>query len=289
MISKIKYLFLESFRTFFKMFALNTISAVTIAIALVVFSFLYVLYENVLFYTYKIKSNYEINVFFHSESNYDESLDAYNQILILDGIEEGDFIDKKKSAEIYQKYFDENIMKLYDENPLPYSGNYKIAPNFQDIDKIERLVAKIKSYKQVNSCLYPEKMLSRLEEIVDNFFGIGTILFFIIIIVVITLVSNTIRLIIHSKNSTIETLNLLGATNWFIKTPLILEGVLQGILGAFISIVFLYFSHSILGYFLDSMFEVKYSEFMSLVIGNIFIGIFLGVFGSYRAVTKYLS
>tara|TARA_Y100001970_G_scaffold283316_1_gene398132 strand:- start:132 stop:1001 length:870 start_codon:yes stop_codon:yes gene_type:complete len=289
MISRMKYLFLESFRTFFKMIALNIISSVTIAIALVVFSFLYILYNNVLFYTYKIKSNYEINVFFHADVTYEESLDIYNQILILDGVEEGSFIDKNKSAAIYQKYFDENIMKLYNENPLPYSANYKITPSFQGLEKIQSLASKINSYQQVESCLYPDKMLSKLDSLINNVFGIGFILFIVTIAVVITLVSNTIRLIIHSKNSTIETLHLLGATNWFIKTPLILEGVLQGFLGSVLSIIFLYFTYSFLGYFLDSMIKIEYSNFYSLIGGNIVIGIFLGIFGSYRAVAKYLS
>ena len=79
------------------------------------------------------------------------------------------------------------------------------------------------------------------------FFGI------IIFIISIIFVSNTIRLIIHSKQESIETLHLLGATNSFIRFPLVVEGIIQGLLGAGFSISFLFMLSS----FQEYLFELN--------------------------------
>ena len=61
------------------------------------------------------------------------------------------------------------------------------------------------------------------------------------IIISIILVSNTTRLMIHSKKESINILSLLGATNLFIRVPFLIEGIIQGLLGASMSIVSLYY------------------------------------------------
>ena len=70
------------------------------------------------------------------------------------------------------------------------------------------------------------------------FWVIG-ILGIVIFMISVTLVSNTMRLIIHSKQDSIETLHLLGATNGFIRFPLVIEGIIQGLCGAGFSLFFL--------------------------------------------------
>ena len=106
MITKILFLLSESFRALFRAKLPAAISSVTIGIALVIFSLAYFTYVNLLGYSYKFKSKYRIEVFFQSDLNTDQARDLFNTILISDGIEQGEFINKEKAADLFNSYFE---------------------------------------------------------------------------------------------------------------------------------------------------------------------------------------
>ena len=89
MITKLLFLLSESVRALFRAKLPAAISSITIAITLVIFSMAYFSYVNLLGYSYKFKSKYRIEVFFHSDLNVDQAKDLFNTILISDGIEHG--------------------------------------------------------------------------------------------------------------------------------------------------------------------------------------------------------
>ena len=68
---------------------------------------------NVHSYTTELKDEYKIDVYFNNEIDLSKALDVFNKILLIDGIENGSFIDKDVAAEIFRKEFDENT-KLFD-------------------------------------------------------------------------------------------------------------------------------------------------------------------------------
>ena len=104
MITKLIFLLSESFRALFRAKLPAAISSITIAITLVIFSLAYFTYENLLSYSYKFKSKYRIEVFFQSDLKNNEARDLFNTILITDGIEQGEFINKEKAANLFKSY-----------------------------------------------------------------------------------------------------------------------------------------------------------------------------------------
>ena len=109
-----------------------------------------------------------------------------------------------------------------------------------------------------------------------------------IFIIAVILVSNTIRLIIHTKQETIETLHLLGATNSFIRFPLVIEGVFQGLIGIGLSLLTLYMLSSFQKYLLEPLIHLPLIRPSNLIIYNIIFGLILALIGSYRGISKYL-
>ena len=130
-------------------------------------------------------------------------------------------------------------------NPLPLGGRFDIEEEFRNIKSIEKIVEKIKFISGIDQVTYRSGLISRLDKIINNTFNILLILGFGIFILSIVLVSNTIRLIIHSKRNTIETLKLLGATRFFIQLPFLIEGVFQGMIGSLFSITALWLIYSL--------------------------------------------
>ena len=108
-------------------------------------------------------------------------------------------------------------------------------------------------------------------------------------LVVVFFVSNTILLVIYSKKEDIETYKLLGASNLFIKTPYLIEGMIYGIIGATISILGLILLYSIVDYFLSPVLDIKNYDYLKIIILNFSMGIFLGFLGSSKALSSYVK
>ena len=288
MIAKLLFLFTESFRALLRTKLSAIISSVTISITLVIFSLAYFTYINLLGYSYNFKSKYKIEVFFDSNLNDQNSRDLFNSILILDGIEQGEYINKERASEIFKQYFNEDVVDIIGENPLPCGGSYDISENYRTSKKMISIIANIRRIEGVDVASFQQGVVSRVDSIIENILGISLILGCLIFIIAVILVSNTIRLIIHSKRESIETMHLLGATNNFIKLPFVLEGVFQGLLGSAISVIILYLLHSLLVYLLEPFGGIEFKEPPNIIFYNILFGLLLALIGSYRGISKYL-
>ena len=219
MITKLIFLLAESFRALFRAKLPAVISSITIAITLVIFSLAYFTYVNLLGYSYKFKSKYRIEVFFQSGLNTNEARDLFNTILISDGIEQGEFINKEKAADLFKLYFHEDIIDIIGENPLPMGGRYDINVDYRNSEEMSSMVRVIRRLAGVDVASFQHGVISRVDSIVENILWVSMVLGMIIFIISLILISNTIRLIIHARQEAIETMHLLGATNSFIRFP----------------------------------------------------------------------
>ena len=288
MITKLLFLLSESIRALFRAILPAAISSITIAIALVIFSMAYFTYINLLGYSYKFKSKYRIEVFFSIDLEAEKARDLFNTILILDGIEQGEFIDKEKAAALFQSYFNENIIEIIGENPLPMGGRYDIDKDYRNSEQMSKIVHYIRRIEGVDATSFQQGVVSRVDSIIENILGISMLLGIIIFIVAVILVSNTIRLIIHAKQDAIETMHLLGATNSFIRFPFVIEGIIQGMIGAGLSLLILNLLSSLQNYLLEPLVKLPLVEPDNLIIYNIIFGLILALVGSYRGISKYL-
>ena len=288
MITKLLFLLSESFRALFRAKLPAAISSITIGIALVIFSLAYFTYVNLIGYSYKFKSKYRIEVFFQSDLNADKARDLFNTILISDGIEQGEFINKEKAADLFKSYFHEDINEIIGENPLPMGGRYDIAVDYRNSTQMRSMVLEIRRLEGVDVASFPQGVISRVDSIVENILGVSMAIGIAIFIIAVILVSNTIRLIIHARQEAIETMHLLGATNSFIRFPFVVEGIIQGILGAGFSLLILYLLRSLQSYLLEPLVNLPLVEPANLIAYNIIFGLILALIGSYRGISKYL-
>ena len=288
MITKLLFLLSESFRALFRAKLPAAISSITIGIALVIFSLAYFTYVNLIGYSYKFKSKYRIEVFFQSDLNADKARDLFNTILISDGIEQGEFINKEKAAELFKSYFHEDINEIIGENPLPMGGRFDIAVDYRNSTQMLSMVLEIRRLEGVDVASFQQGVISRVDSIVENILGVSMAIGIAIFIIAVILVSNTIRLIIHARQEAIETMHLLGATNSFIRFPFVVEGIIQGILGAGFSLLILYLLRSLQSYLLEPLVNLPLVEPANLIAYNIIFGLMLALIGSYRGISKYL-
>ena len=289
MISKIKFIIAESFRGFFYAWTPALLSCITIGISLFVITISFFSYFLFITYTDTVTKDYELNVFFNESTSLENAEKSFNEILLLPSIKNGEFVNKKKSAEKFKTYFSSNIEDLLGENPLPYSAQFNISQNNRNLDSLLMISKNLKKMNSVDIVKYDKEILIRFENIINKLMTTFSIIGIAIVAISIILVSNTTRLMIHSKKESINILSLLGATNLFIRVPFLIEGIMQGLLGASMSIASLYFLKILLEYIFVPLVLVNDYNFQLIILLNLGLGIIFGLIGSKRAVSKYLS
>jgi cell division transport system permease protein len=177
--------------------------------------------------------------------------------------------------------------------PDSYTLRFVSAPD--RLKNIRDFSEKIKNEKGVESVEYGEKWISRFEHFM--IFLRGFILIFGVVLFsgMILIISNTIKLSIYSRKDEIDLMTLLGATHAFIKAPLLLEGVFQGVAGALLSLVSVKLIHLYVVFWfqgsLDSIFRGIDFQYLTnpIIYSVISTGIIIGVLGSSLSANQFLN
>jgi cell division transport system permease protein len=194
------------------------------------------------------------------------------------------YISKEKAIEEFQKEFDLDITEILGENPLPPSFRIQLKPEFHEKDKVEQLQKEFEEWQGVEEVIYRYDLLNAVQQYLKTTLIISFILGSILLVASVLLISNTIRLSILVKKNSIKIMSLVGATPAFIRRPFILEGAIQGAVGALIAIGGIFLIVKMLSLFFH-LFKI---DFGFIPIGLILWAIFLGVLGSWVAIHRHL-
>lgn len=286
---KIRYLYKEAIRGFSTAKISTLASMLTIAISLILMSiyFLFTLNSNKLIKS--IKDKVEIEVFLTDDVRQEELSPLKDKIKSIGGVKSILYISQDEAVKIFEEEFGKELLEIYDYNPLPASIRISLYDEYKTTERIKKIKSQIETSPLVNDIVFPEKNLELIEEKTSGYLFINLIVMIIITLSSIFLVSNTIRLIINSRQKTIEIFKLLGATKTFTMLPYLAEGLIQGILGSFFAIALMLVLTTVaISKFgnLDIKIDVLTNELMLYML---IIGIFLGLIGSYFSVKKYLK
>lgn len=249
-----------------------------------------------------IKEKIDLSAYLVDEATEKDVLALQNEIANYNEVVTVKYVSKDEALERYKEQ-NVNNQKLIEslegiDNPLPASIEVKVTDpthienvaSVFDRDEYEPIVNKV-SYKENKIVI--DKLVSATNFIQK--IGIGATLAFAVISLVI--IFNTIRIAVFSQKDDIEIMKLVGATNWYIRGPFILEGALYGIIGTLISMIALaallyYSSPSINQYFGEAGQGV--SGYLRNNVWLIFmvqlgIGIAIGVLSSWLALNRYFK
>ncbi len=289
MINKFLFLLQESLNSLIRTKIPTMVSSLAIAMSLLIISISYCLYITFQDFTLEFKDRYAVEVFFEDNLSEKEAILEFNNILLMDKIEEGVFINKLEAANIFKEQFDEDIINILGENPLPFSAIYTIAELHRDYKSIQKIIDEIELLSSVDVALYEKDAIIKFDRLLTNIMVFIFAISFFIALVVVFFVSNTILLVIYSKKEDIQTYKLLGASNFFIKIPYLLEGIIHGIIGAVISLLFLFLLYNFFQYFLSSFLNIRSYDFITVILLNFLLGMFLGFLGSSKALSSYVK
>ncbi len=286
----------DSFKSVFRNFSLSLASISCITITLIVVSIAIILTYNVNNFATLIEKDVTIVTFLNVDIDNEGRKAVSTAINKLDNIESVTFESK---VDIAKEMMDssetfKNIMQDWSEEDSPIQDTYLVK--VKDIEQIGKTADSIKKIEGVSLVKYGEGMVEQLISIFEVVRNISIGVVVALIVVTAFLITNTIKITIFSRRREIDIMRLVGASNLNIKIPFIFEGLFLGILGSIIPIIVTVYGYVAL---YNNFNGQLFSPFIKLVEPEPFvfftsfillaIGIIVGMYGSYRAVRKYLK
>ena len=276
----------DSFKSVFRNLSLSMASIACTTVTLILVAVSLVLTYNINNITTNLEKELTIVVYLKKDST--------NDLKTMENVDK--YVYKSKDewmAEMKQENPTLNVSLDYlEENPLLDS----IIVTVKNVNGLGVTAEKIRNYDFVSSADYGEGMVENIIGIFDVI-SKGTI-FIVLALVLVTafLISNTIKLTISSRKTEIEIMRLVGASNTAIKLPFIFEGFILGIFGSVIPIVlsiygYVYLYETSGGYLFTKILTLA-QPFPFVIVVALFllvVGCLVGMFGSWRAVRKYLK
>ena len=286
----------DAFKSVFRNFSLSLASVSCITITLIVVALAIVLSFNVNNFANLVEKDVTIVAFLDLESTEKERQSVLGSIQKLDNVETVKFQSKVEIANEMMASSEtfKNIMSKWTEEESPIQDTYLVKVT--DIEKIKETADKIKKIDGISIVKYGEGMVEQLVSVFDIVKNVTIGIVFALIIVTAFLITNTIKITIFSRKREIDIMRLVGASNINIKIPFILEGLYLGIIGSVIPVIITIYGYvALYTHFNGQMFSpfiklIEPQPFVYIVsMGLITIGILVGMYGSWRAVRKYLK
>ena len=288
----------DSIKSVFRNFSLSLASISCITITLIVVSVSIVLSYSVEKFTKLIEKDVTIVAFIDNEKTDEDIKNIEKEILALDNITKSNVTFRDK-MDISNEMMDSSdvfkgIMQDWTKEESPIQNTYQIKVD--DIEHIGDTAKELEKIEGITSVKYGAGMVEQMVNIFDTVRKISIVIVVALIVVTAFLIANTIKITIFSRKREIEIMRLVGASNTNIKIPFIMEGLFLGILGSILPVVV-----TILGYtkiyehfngrlFVSFITLEKPYPFVIYISGAlVIIGMIVGMFGSWRAVRKYLK
>jgi cell division transport system permease protein len=173
-------------------------------------------------------------------------------------------------------------------NPLPASIEVRLKDGFRDAATVERVAQRLKGFGFIDDVRYGREWVQKLDYLRNITGLVGLVIGLAFAAVAVVIIGVTIRLTILQRAREISIMRLVGATNWFIRGPFLLEGALKGLLGGFLSLVLCYAGYLLFrdksgGTFAGLLFFAP--EHMVVIV---IFGVLLGLAGSLVSVGRHL-
>ncbi len=244
-----------------------------------------------------IEQKVEIEVFMKDSAPKEDVYAIERKIKALKDVDSVEYISKKEALEIFVKRNRNNQDLIQDlpGNPLPAS--YRVF--LKNPQKVEDVAEKINLFSEKEGSI---ESMNYGRDYVRKIFAVTNWLRFLMLagiillsVVSLMLIANTIRLAIYARRKEIAIMRLVGASNWFIRWPFLLEGIIEGLAGSLLAIGVLatlrYIFQSKLESSLQFLASVQISPafFQNLLVILLASGMLIGAAGSMIALRRYLK
>lgn len=237
------------------------------------------------------KGSVQVNAFIREGSPQNE-IDAVKAIIESRPYAKNvQYVTKEMAREKFIGDGNEDWNKVLDYNPLPASIDFFLEPEYVNKDSLNNITADIKKSFIISEVKYPDAVVSNLNNIVRKAGFFLLALAGTLALIVIILIDNTIKLAMFSNRFLIKTMQMVGATRWFISKPFDTKAVINGLISAALAIGgIMVIIYGVENWWLPEIKALRDNAMLMLLFFIlILIGISITFISTHRSVTKYLK
>ena len=236
------------------------------------------------------KENVTVSAYLRGDLNSKDSLALVQYISAKPYIRSYTYITKEIAKKKYLADGNKDWAEVLTENPLPNSIDFKVKNEYLNTDSLTAIKTDLKAQTYVSDVEYPEALISQMSTNLRNI-SLGILIVAIVLaLVVIVLIDNTIKLAMFSNRFLIKTMQMVGATRWFIAKPMNIKAVINGAISGVIATGAVIFFLVLLEKFIPELKAIHdNTSLVMLFAGLILLGVAITVFSTHRSVIKYLK
>lgn len=275
---------------------LNLVTVGTVAIAMLLFGAFLLLLVNLRGVVVEMAGNVEVSAFLSEEALVSDALQLRSRVSALPSVESARYISKEDALAEFRERNPEDAARIdvLGENPLPASILVRLAPDSRNADAARKVAQLMEEDASTEEVTYGQDWIERFSSALAVFKGVGIALGVLLVLAIVFIVSNTIKLSVYARKDELEIMRLVGATNFFIRAPYLIEGTLQGMLGAATAVIALWALFQAFGdqagaqmvplLGIDSLAFLPSKYVLAMLSG----GTLMGLFGSVFSVGRFL-
>src|SRR5271154_6571872 len=201
-----------------------------------------------------------------------------------------DYITKEMARKHFVSDGNDDFMAVLDQNPLPASVDFRIRSEYANADSLNKIKEAFSQNIAVDEVKYNKKLVTNLNDMIRKISLILLVITVVISVAVIILIDNTIRLAMFSNRFLIKTMQMVGATRWFIAKPMDVRALLNGLISGLLAVGGILAIIILTERWIPEIKALRdYTMLSVLFAAMILLGILISLGSTHRSVIKYLK
>jgi cell division transport system permease protein len=203
---------------------------------------------------------------------------------------EASYLSKEEAAALMQEELGEEFVDFLGYNPLPASIDIHVKPEFSEDQQLAEIVGELEKNTAINEVVFQPDLLRQMNANLGKWSLGISLIGIVLLIIAIVLIVNTIQLAIFSQRFLIKSMQLVGATQWFIQKPFLRRGLWFGFLASLLALAILFVLLYVFRSDLQDMITIlqEKQRLLTLIGGVLLIGLFLSGIATLYAVNRFI-
>lgn len=293
-ISTFKFFVSEALKSLKRNKTISIASAATVAATLLILGIFFLTVLNVKQGILQVESKVEVKIYLKDDITMTQQQDLENKLKSIDGVVDVNYESKSDAMQKFKNQLGAQnkglVEGLDNDNPMPNSYIVKVSAP----EVVSNVVKGVNGMSGIDSIKDGRDIVNKLISIIRTIRWVGSIIFVILTGVSLFLIGNTIRLTVYSRRREIGIMKYIGATDWFIRWPFIIEGIIIGIAGGIISDIALFYLYKLAyakissGLIIMNLISPTY-VITAVLLLFIVVGAIIGSIGSIVSMRKFLA
>lgn len=296
--STLRLFFMDALKSIKRNKTLSTVSSATVAATLFILGILFLILLNVNSGIGNVESQIQVQVYLKNDITIDQQMTILNKITNTNGITSIQFESKDEAFQKFKKQLGDKNKSLVDgldpSTTMPNSYIISLSnPSYSStiVKALENDGTPISGIDKIND---GRELVNKIVSITNTIKWVGIVIFLILIGVSLFLIGNTIKLAVYARRREIGIMKYIGATDWFIRLPFVIEGMILGFVGSVVSTIVVYYVYRIFyfkfanSFMMSSLISTSY-VWTSMSWKFILAGMFIGALGSIISIRKFLE